>query len=276
MSILIDSFTLVGPNGDLATDIHRVPSGVDSKGTIVFAHGYKGFKDWGAWHVLGDVFAEAGWEFIRFNFSHNGHLSSDVMNCSDEAAWSRNTYSIEKSDLVFMLSQYSSLFTQNEKLIVMGHSRGGGIAALAASKIFVDIVVLLGSVSDFGSRFPKGPELIKWEQSNVLKVLNARTGRTLIHPYSFYEDFIVNRASLDIESAIRSQNCPVLVIHGEDDKAVPTSEGRQTASWAPRGEYAEVSNTGHTFDTSHPWTNSELPRGARAIVDTTIEFVHRF
>jgi len=275
MSILIDSFTLVGPNGDLATDIHRVPSRVSSKGTIVFAHGYKGFKDWGAWPVMGDVFAEAGWEFVRFNFSHNGHLSSDEMNCTDESAWSRNTYSIEKSDMVFMLSRSRSPFADNEKLIVMGHSRGGGIAALAASEVFVDRAVLLASVSDFGARFPKGAELIKWQQSNMLNVLNARTGRTLTHPYSFYEDFINNREALDIETAVRSLSGQLLVIHGEDDKAVSPSEGKHIADWAERGEYCGVSNTGHTFDTSHPWTSRELPRGALILVEKTLEFLER-
>jgi pimeloyl-ACP methyl ester carboxylesterase len=275
MSILIDSFTFVGPNGDLATDIHRVPSGMSSKGTIIFAHGYKGFKDWGAWHLMGDNFAKAGWEFVRFNFSHNGHLSSDQMNCSDESAWSRNNYSIEKSDLVFMLSRSRSPFADNEKLIVMGHSRGGGIAALAASEVLVDKIVLLASVSDFGARFPKGAELIKWQQSNMLKVLNTRTGLTLTHQYAFYEDFVNNSAALDIETAVRSLSGQLLVIHGEDDKAVSPSEGKNIANWAELGEYYGISNTGHTFDISHPWTLRDLPSGALILVEKTLEFLDR-
>ena len=38
---------------------------------IIFCHGYKGFKDWGAWNLMANAFVEAGFCFIKFNFSHN-------------------------------------------------------------------------------------------------------------------------------------------------------------------------------------------------------------
>jgi len=273
MSILIDSFTLLGPNGVLATDIHMVPKDVVRKGTIVFAHGYKGFKDWGSWHVMGDVLAESGWEFVIFNFSHNGHLSSDMMNCTDESSWSKNTYSIEKTDLTFMLTHFRALCSSQDKLVVMGHSRGGGIAALAASDVKVDKLVLLASVSDLGSRFPEEAELKLWKETNELIVSNGRTGQSLSHPFSFYEDFINNRDALDIQRAIRSLYCPLLVIHGKDDIAVPTTEGGQIVRWAVQGEYYEISNTGHTFNTSHPCNSNDLPIGASVLVKKVIAFL---
>ncbi len=39
---------------------------------VVFCHGYKGFKDWGAWNLMATHFANTGYCFIKFNFSHNG------------------------------------------------------------------------------------------------------------------------------------------------------------------------------------------------------------
>ena len=38
---------------------------------IIFCHGYKGFKDWGAWNLVGEEFANKNFFFIKFNFSHN-------------------------------------------------------------------------------------------------------------------------------------------------------------------------------------------------------------
>jgi len=35
----------------------------------IFAHGYKGFKDFGAWGLIGDKMAKLGIVFVRFNFS---------------------------------------------------------------------------------------------------------------------------------------------------------------------------------------------------------------
>ena len=39
---------------------------------VIFIHGFMGFKDWGAWHLMAKVFAKAGFFFVKFNFSHNG------------------------------------------------------------------------------------------------------------------------------------------------------------------------------------------------------------
>ena len=30
------------------------------KNLIIFCHGYKGFKDWGCWNLMGDKFAQNG------------------------------------------------------------------------------------------------------------------------------------------------------------------------------------------------------------------------
>ena len=43
-----------------------------AKPLVIFCHGYKGFKDWGPWHLVAKAFAEAGFFFLKFNFSHNG------------------------------------------------------------------------------------------------------------------------------------------------------------------------------------------------------------
>ena len=33
------------------------------KKVVVFCHGYKGFKDWGAWNLMAETFAKAGFFF---------------------------------------------------------------------------------------------------------------------------------------------------------------------------------------------------------------------
>ena len=42
------------------------------KPLVIFSHGYKGFKDWGAWDLVGKEFAKNNLFFVKFNFSHNG------------------------------------------------------------------------------------------------------------------------------------------------------------------------------------------------------------
>ena len=36
---------------------------------VIFCHGYKGFKDWGAWPLLANTLASKGVAFLKFNFS---------------------------------------------------------------------------------------------------------------------------------------------------------------------------------------------------------------
>ena len=66
---------------------------------IIFCHGYKGFKDWGAWNVMAKQFAQAGFCFIKFNFSHNGGTVEQPIDFPDLEAFGNNNYTKELDDL---------------------------------------------------------------------------------------------------------------------------------------------------------------------------------
>jgi len=58
-------------NRPFALDVIFTENG-KQKPVVIFAHGFKGFKDWGHWEAIGEAFATAGFVFVKFNFSHNG------------------------------------------------------------------------------------------------------------------------------------------------------------------------------------------------------------
>ena len=58
-------------NKPILVDIRYI-SDQNPKPILIFCHGYKGFKDWGAWNIMANAFAKQGFCFIKFNFSHNG------------------------------------------------------------------------------------------------------------------------------------------------------------------------------------------------------------
>lgn len=60
---------------------------------IIFCHGYKGFKDWGAWNLLAEAFASQGIAFSKFNFSYNGGTATQPIDFPDLAAFAENNYS---------------------------------------------------------------------------------------------------------------------------------------------------------------------------------------
>ena len=39
---------------------------------VIFSHGFKGFKDWGAWGVVMDALSDSDRMAFRFDFTHNG------------------------------------------------------------------------------------------------------------------------------------------------------------------------------------------------------------
>mgnify|MGYP000221090702 CR=1 FL=1 len=65
------------------------------KPIVIFCHGYKGFKDWGAWHLVAETFAKKGYFFLKFNFSHNGGTIEQPIDFPDLEAFAQNNYTKE-------------------------------------------------------------------------------------------------------------------------------------------------------------------------------------
>src|SRR5690606_3008749 len=74
------------------------PESAEKLPLVIFAHGYKGYKDWGAWHLMAEKFAEAGFFFVKFNFSHNGTTLENPETFDDLEAFGHNNFSKEMLD----------------------------------------------------------------------------------------------------------------------------------------------------------------------------------
>jgi len=242
-----------GPHGAIHWSRHK-PRGREVAGRVLMVHGYKGFRRWGNWGGIAEAWSQMGWEVIRMDFSHNGHLPPFVEDCLDEEAWSANRYHMEVDEVAFGLDQ---LQDHRHPLVLMGHSRGGAMAVLGARAFEARGGKLLGvtlwaPVSDVFSRFPQGADLESWRESNRLEVVNGRTGQVLVHPFAFYEDAVRFCDSLDVRVAAESLACPVHVVHGESDAAVAWMEGRRISRWAKQGAWALIEGADHVFGMRHP------------------------
>ena len=69
------------------------------KPVVIFCHGYKGYKDWGAWNLVAERFAEEGCFFLKFNFSHNGGTPKNPIDFPDLEAFAQNNFTKELDDL---------------------------------------------------------------------------------------------------------------------------------------------------------------------------------
>ncbi len=250
------------------------------KPVIIFCHGYKGFKDWGAWQLVAENFANAGFFFLKFNFSHNGGTVKQPIDFPDLDAFGQNNFSKELDDLESIISMISSrnkfekeIDTKNISLIA--HSRGGGIILIKAEENpIIKNVITWSGVSDFKTRFQENTEGFKlWKKTGVTYVENGRTKQQMPHGFQFYEDFKTNEERLTIRRAVENLNIPQLIIHGDEDTSVPVEEARNINQWNPNSKLEIIENANHVFGASHPWDQKELPNDLLKIVNKSIDFL---
>lgn len=248
----------------------------DTTKIVLFIHGYKGYKDWGAWNLAADFFLNNNIGFAKFNLSHNGGSVNNPIDFPDLDAFGKNRYSYELTDIEKAIEWIKGKVTLADKeLILIGHSRGGAIALLSGILPAVSRVITWASIADIASRFPKGEELEKWRKNGVRYVKNARTNQEMPHDFSFYEDFKANEERLTIQryaELLKSKNKRCLHIHGADDEAVSVEAVHLLASWTG-GQKVILDNTGHTFDTKHPWEKQSLPEKMEQVCRLSVEFI---
>lgn len=246
---------------------------VESKGIVIFCHGYKGFKDWGAWNIVAEEFAQDGFTFIKFNFSHNGGTLENPIDFPDLDAFGNNTYSKEVADLNSVIDWSNKQF--GSPIYIIGHSRGGGIVTLVAGiNSNISKVISWAAVADFKERFPVGEKLQEWKENGVYQVLNGRTKQEMPHYFSFYQDFIKNEMHLTISKAAKNIRVPHLIIHGDKDAAVLVKDASMLHSFNPKAELEIIPGASHTFGSKHPWNERLLPDSLREVVDKTIDFIN--
>lgn len=247
----------------------------NNKHLIIFCHGFKGFKDWGCWNLVSDYFSERGFNFLKFNFSHNGTTKSNPLEITNFNAFRNNNYSIELNDISrvinFIKSPKSTLNHQNYYLI--GHSRGGGIACLASQNHpEITKLVTWAGVADFGKRFPSNTGLINWENIGYRNILNSRTGEKYPQDFQFYKDFIQNIDQLNISKSLLKFKGKFLICYGTLDQVVSCDDAFKMHQIAHNSTIKSF-RTNHTFSSKHPWVKKNLPSILEDLCRETVEFL---
>ena len=249
------------------------------KPVVIFCHGYKGFKDWGAWNLVAEEFANQHLFFAKFNFSHNGGTVNQPIDFPDLESFGKNNYSIELDDLESVIDWLISNSEiknniDSKNITLIGHSRGGGIVTIKASEDNrVAKVISWAGVSDFGSRFPKDKELENWKEKGISYVINGRTKQKMPHLYQFYKNFKENEARLTIKTAAEKISIPHLIAHGTSDTSVPFIEAKNIHKWNPKSVLLQVKNADHVFGCKHPWELETLPENLHYLVKQSISFI---
>lgn len=265
-------------NKPIITDVFYLENS-KPKPIVIFCHGYKGFKDWGAWDLVAKAFAKAGFFFIKFNFSHNGGTIENPIDFSDLEAFGNNNYIKELDDLetvIHWITSADSIYKNHINTLditLIGHSRAGGIATIKASEDSrITRLITWASVSDYKNRFPKGDAFTTWEKLGVYHILNGRTKQQMPHYFQFYTSYIENEKRLTIREAVKRIKIPHLIIHGDSDPTVDLSEAKHIHKWNSNSELYLAKDANHVFGSKHPWDQHYIPKDLQTITEKSIEF----
>lgn len=259
----------------IAADVFYI-STAHPKPIVIFSHGFKGFKDWGHFNLIAKSFAEEGFVFVKFNFSHNGTTPISPAEFSDLDAFGENNYIIELNDLekvIDWILSYESIKSEIDprQIHLLGHSRGGGITIIkAAEDSRIKKIATWASVSDFINR-NKQSTIKDWKEMGVVHTFNARTKQQMPLHYQFYETIQNNIERLNIIKATRKLTIPFLIIHGTNDEAVSLKDAEDLHKNCKNSKLLIIDGAGHTFETKHPFTG-EVPPNAALIIAKTIQF----
>lgn len=261
------NFTITSSEGLPIRGNFDIPK--DPRALVVIVHGFKGFKDWAFFPWLAEDLCEHRLAVCRFNMSRSG-IGEDPETFDRLDLFAGDTYSAQIADLVAATAHAQKRFGGSLPTFLLGHSRGGGIALLAADLIPDLKGVVTWSAIGRADRWDDATKR-QWRAAGFMDVENQRTKQMMRMSTAILDDYEANREQLDIGAAASRLNVPLLAVHGDRDESVPVAEAREIAAAAPDASVLVIGNAGHTYNAIHPLVH--VPRELTHAAEVSAAFV---
>jgi pimeloyl-ACP methyl ester carboxylesterase len=240
--------------------------------SILFVHGFKGFKDWGAHNLMADYFANEGFRYIKFNLGHSGVTQQQPNDVTDLEAFAANTTGIELKDLDTAINYVSHTFPL-QPIYLIGHSKGGGLVLIkGAADNRISKIITWSSIADFSSLWKKEQEE-EWIKTGKTYVENARTKEKMPLNSSLLEDYRAHEEEYNILNAAASLTIPWLILHGDEDVNVNFCVAQQLAQAQPKAKLQKIAGANHVYGATHPYTATSLPTQLQEVAEKTLAFI---
>ena len=257
MTVIERAFRLENASGEPIRCNLRRPEGAGPFPAVIVLHGFKGFKDWGMFPPTARRLAADGLATVAMNASRNG-VGESLTEFTELESFARNTPGHEERDVRRVVDAIAGgevdAALDAGRIGILGHSFGGGVALLAASRDErIRCVVTWAALATF-DRYPERSKA-QWREKGRLDVPNQRTGQILWLDREVLEDGERNRDAYDVRAASQRIRAPLLAVHGERDEAVDVQSATDIVEWAASAEKRAlvIPATGHTFGAVHPW-----------------------
>jgi uncharacterized protein len=275
---IIQDIILKKEDGELLlTDIY-IPSR-QSASLILFLHGYKTYKNWGAYDLMAMAFLKAGFGIVKFNFSGSGVVPEEAHKITDLEKFGNNNIERELSDIEFMknwiqggaLEAYSD--TKIRDISLVGHSRGGSLAILSgASDKSIKKIIAWAAFSDFYEMIHTY-DIQTWKENGVLYSNSPLSDKALPRYYSQYEILMKDKKKYALQGLIEKSEKKILLIHGMDDEIIPYEQAMQMKKWNKAVRLSLIPGATHTFGAYHPYDQRQLPFDFAMVLKESLNFL---
>ncbi|KAE8666879.1 Detected protein of confused Function [Hibiscus syriacus] len=218
----------------------------ESKEIVVLCHGFRSCKDYRIMVNLAAALEKEGISVFRFDFSGNGE---------SEGSFEYGSYYREVDDLHAVVRHFSS----GNRVVsaILGHSKGGDVALLYASK-YRDIRIVVnvagrcdmkrGLAERFGEDFME-----KIKKDGYIDVKQGG------FEFRVTEEVLMDHITMDMREPCRNidQECRVLTVHGSADDMVPVEDASEFGEIIPNHQFQIIDGGDHGF-TSHQTELSQV------------------
>ena len=271
------NWSIPGSDGEPIRGETHVPSPAPC-GSVIIAHGFKGYKDYGMFPYLAERIARWGWLAHRFNFSHSG-MTEEIDTFARPDLFEKDTWNRQVEDLRLIVAAIQSGEVPGRGMphVLLGHSRGGAAVLIAAGRDADDpkqpppAGVITLAAPDTAHRFSEAEADLLLKQG-YLESPSARTGQTLRIGRAFLQEQLDDPENHDVRRLTAKIRAPRLILHGSDDDTVPEACARSLGEAATAGARVSIiPGANHVFDTPNPFPENAEPSEALAIAEAEIE-----
>ncbi len=269
-----NSWSIPGSDGESIFGNTHLPLNTPV-GVILLCHGFKGYKDYGLFPYLAQCLAEAGLIVHRFNFSHSG-MTHQTETFERPDLFEKDTWGKQIADIrhVAHAVQDQTLGGQGLPMVLFGHSRGGLSVLMAATHQSFAGVVTAAAVNQPCNLLEEHVAILK--EDGFIVSPSGRTGQQLRIGLAWLEEIESDPDSVDPMLGIAELTCPVLLIHGQDDQAVPVQCCRALAKRGGDLVTAhEIAEASHVFNAPNPMDLNDVPPATAELVSLTCAFAVR-
>jgi uncharacterized protein len=254
-------------------DLRHLPGSFPRR-AVVIVHGFKGFRRWGFFPPVARDLARRGYAVVTFDMTRNG-VGDDGVDFSALQRFREHTHTRNLREIAQVLTAIRQHLLPHppQRLGLLGHSRGGAEAILAAARDGgVDALVTWAAVADL-NRWSED-QIATWERGEAVEIANARTGQQMPIGPGYWRDLSRHAEALDPRLAAGELRIPWRIVHGTEDASVPVEEARALhAASGGRADLLEVQGGDHTFGAAHPWRGSTAE--LRGVLVSTLDWFDR-